>query len=567
MTAAEQTAAALASQKESAIGKRLKELHPESFTVLTKTRYENGRKLVIPINRSKWVDRIIVHHTAENITQASDDRNVLRAIYEYHVRTRNFWDIAYNYVVGQDWAIYEWHAGGDYVQWAHAYANNLGTAGIAVMGNFEVDIPTQGQIQWLEDAIVMVARKYGIDVREDTVWFRTCSTSGCIIDEMKVKRLHVHRDVGHTACAGKYLYTLIDSLRDRVAGRVWSVTPIYNPETPHIDPLPEEDKVQYVLTGTVVVPSAPKSSIASSLTPDTLTPSASFWGRPIRIKLSYPLTDTITLSLASPGIADLRVWARRMRWDTTKNITVWIVWKNWLTIKAWEKTYSWSVVSYSWPLVRIDSWSRVPTWDTAGKYNDNLFRGRITLRNQDGKLLVVNELPVEDYLRWLWEVSNTDNLEKIRVITVAARSYARYYMERTHRKYNTNLYDGSDDPDSFQKYLGYGYESRSPLVSDVVKSTLGQVITYQNRIIKAWYHSSSDGRTLSALEYCQKNGSPSCVDIPYLQSVTDPGWVWRIRAWHGVGISGIWATYWALQGWDHKKIIQYYMNGVEISKK
>jgi SpoIID/LytB domain protein len=39
------------------------------------------------------------------------------------------------------------------------------------------------------------------------------------------------------------------------------------------------------------------------------------------------------------------------------------------------------------------------------------------------------------------------------------------------------------------------------------------------------------------------------------------------RLGHGVGISGIWATYFANQGWDYKKIIQYYLTGVEISKK
>ena len=72
----------------------------------------------------------------------------------------------------------------------------------------------------LEDAIVMVDRKYGINVLEDTIGFRTCSTSGCVIDEMRVKRLHVHRDVGHTACAGKNLYRLIDDIRVRVANRV-----------------------------------------------------------------------------------------------------------------------------------------------------------------------------------------------------------------------------------------------------------------------------------------------------------------------------------------------------------
>ena len=96
-------------------------------------------------------------------------------------------------------------------------------------------------------------------------------------------------------------------------------------------------------------------------------------------------------------------------------------------------------------------------------------------------------------------------------------------MDPRNRKFAGQPYDGSDDPDVFQKYLGYSYELRSPAVARVVDATRGLVITYSGQLIKPWYHSSSDGRTLSALEYCQKNGSTSCVDTPYLQSVTDPG--------------------------------------------
>jgi stage II sporulation protein D len=136
---------------------------------------------------------------------------------------------------------------------------------------------------------------------------------------------------------------------------------------------------------------------------------------------------------------------------------------------------------------------------------------------------VINDLPVEWYLKGMGEVSNTDLSEKIKTIVVSARSYARWYMDPRNRKFNTNLYDGSDDPDVFQKYLGYSYELRSPAVAKMVDITRGQVITYDNKLIKPWYHSSSDGRTLSALEYCQRVGSSSCTDTPYLQSVIDPG--------------------------------------------
>lgn len=50
-------------------------------------------------------------------------------------------------------------------------------------------------------------------------------------------------------------------------------------------------------------------------------------------------------------------------------------------------------------------------------------------------------------------MSNTDLPEKIKTIIVAARSYASFYMNPQNRKFSTILYDGSDNPDEFQKYL------------------------------------------------------------------------------------------------------------------
>ncbi len=74
-----------------------------------------------------------------------------------------------------------------------------------------------------------------------------------------------------------------------------------------------------------------------------------------------------------------------------------------------------------------------------------------------------------------------------------------------NRKYNTSLCDGSDNPESFQKYLGYDYERRSPNVAKMVDATTGEVIYYNNTLIKPWYFSRSSGRTLSYMDYCQQN--------------------------------------------------------------
>lgn len=554
-----------ARDRENQIGRRMKELHPWSFFVQSKIFYENGRKLTWPINRAKQIDQIVIHHTAENTAQSSmDDITVLRSIYAYHARTRGWGDIGYNFIIGRDGTVYEGRSGGLYVQWAHAYMNNLGTVGVSLIGNFDVNSVPQIQYDSLKNFLVFLSKKYGINVLEDTTGFRECakgSPSTCLIDERPVKRLHAHRDVGYTSCPGANLYAMMDDLRSSVAQSVGSVIPVINPEPYKIQAAPPEDWVEYI-----VGKSSSTSVVTKTLSPTQVSPSLG--GAPIRIKLSYPVELlSLRMSAATNNIRIVQMDGKRISPALTKNIEVWIVWNNKLSIKSGKKTLTGSEISYKSRIVRIDSWSRIPTWDTTGKYNDNLFRWTIRIRNQDGKLLVINELPIEDYLRGLGEVSNTDLTEKIKTIIIAARSYARYYIDPKNRKYDTPFYDGSDDPDSFQKYLGYGYEARSPNVSQLVKSTRGEVVTYSGSIVKVWYHSSSDGKTLSYQEYCQSQGRTNCENIPYLQSVVDPGSVGQTRSGHGVGISGIGATYFAKQWWDYKRIIQYYLSGVDITKK
>ncbi len=110
--------------------------------------------------------------------------------------------------------------------------------------------------------------------------------------------------------------------------------------------------------------------------------------------------------------------------------------------------------------------------------NDNLFRGKIEIRNENGRIVLINELPLEDYLKGLAETSNGDHVEKMKTIIVAARSYAYFYTKAENRKFPGKPYDGSDDPDVFQKYLGYGYELRSPNAAKYVDETNGEMITY-----------------------------------------------------------------------------------------
>lgn len=533
---------------------------------LTSIQYtENGHPLVNPIEKVRQVSRIIIHHEGVNLDKSETDEEIIRRIYRTHTLSKQWWDIAYNYIIWQRGQIYEWKAGGDYVVGIHALYNNRGTVGVVILGDYTKNRLNKDQIIGLEKLIPFLAQKYGITLSNNADGVE-CVNSACdTLKKITTKSLLGHRDVRATDCPWENVYPFIEKW---ITQFNTAYAPVYNTENLHIELIPSNLIMNLTLKPT---PVSPVTAVLPLMKPPVLRVNIpkpiTYIGPKFRVKLSYPNPENIILATADGKIGKVILDKQKIPLQVSQKVSVSILWNKQISLKVWEKYYTGSELKFSHTIVRIDSWDRVPAWDTSNTYNDNLFRDMIQVSNQSGKLLIINALPIEWYLKWLGEVSNGDLPEKIKVIIVAARSYARYYMDSKNRKFATNLYDGSDNPDEFQKYLWYGYESRSPNVAKLVDVTRSQVIMYSSTIIKAWYHSSSDGKTLSALEYCQKSGSTKCVDIPYLQSVVDPGSVWHARSGHGVGISGIGTTYWAKLGWDYKKIIGYYMNGVEIQRK
>ena len=163
-------------------------------------------------------------------------------------------------------------------------------------------------------------------------------------------------------------------------------------------------------------------------------------------------------------------------------------------------------------IIEIANFDHSPAWNE--DLNDNKYRGILEIREEDGELIVINELRMEHYLRGLGEVSNNEEPEKIKAIIVAARTYAMYYTEND--KFPGKPYHLDDDPNVSQKYLGYGLEIRSPNVGQGVIQTMGEVVTYNGTLIKTPYFNQSDGvATKSAQEVW------GWTDTPYLVSVDD----------------------------------------------
>ncbi len=206
-------------------------------------------------------------------------------------------------------------------------------------------------------------------------------------------------------------------------------------------------------------------------------------------------------------------------------------------------------------ILRIDNWSR-----PSGLSSDNQFRGNLEVIYYKDELHVINELPLEDYLKGISEEPGSEPDEKIKAIMVIARTYARFYME-VARKFPGAPFDLTDSPLNSQKYTGYSFEKRSPRTVGFATATAGQVVTYQGKLIKTPFFSKSDGHsTISARD---KWG---WTDAPFLISVDDS--VCKSNAFygHGVGLSGCGATAMAKLGKTYDQIIKYYYQGTAITQ-
>ncbi len=139
--------------------------------------------------------------------------------------------------------------------------------------------------------------------------------------------------------------------------------------------------------------------------------------------------------------------------------------------------------------------------------NGKKYRGLIEVFPAGRGLLVVNQLPLEDYLVGLinCEISSQWPIEAVKAQAVIARTYALY--QRENRK-NALYHLESSVLD--QVYEGCGIEDSRAVRG--VRDTAGEVLTYKGKIIQAFYHSSCGGHTESAADVWG-------TDVPYLRGV------------------------------------------------
>ncbi len=209
-------------------------------------------------------------------------------------------------------------------------------------------------------------------------------------------------------------------------------------------------------------------------------------------------------------------------------------------------------------IFEILSYEHRVSWDK--NVNDNLFRDSLEIRfaKKTGKLWVINELPMEHYLRGIAETSNGNPQEYLKAMTIAARTYAYYHYEKqtkhAHEFYHVDAYYD-------QVYRGYGAEKRFTDLQEAVDDTSGLVVTYEGKIAVTPYYSQSDGRTRAWSEVWFG-------DIPWLQSVPVPQDEGKKLLGHGVGMSARGALVMAREdGMTYDQILKHFYTNIVITDR
>jgi stage II sporulation protein D len=167
-----------------------------------------------------------------------------------------------------------------------------------------------------------------------------------------------------------------------------------------------------------------------------------------------------------------------------------------------EKKMMFSAASVGRRPVRIRS---------AGEFtrlNDKSYRGWVELRKKkNGRLLVINELDIEEYLLGVIaaEIPHDWEFEALKAQAIASRTYA-LYQKRASGKRPYHILATVDG----QVYSGRNGERENSVRA--VRETKGIVIVYGGEAIPAFYHASCGGHTENAAELWG-------IDEPYLKGV------------------------------------------------
>ncbi|WP_229715632.1 peptidoglycan recognition protein family protein [Mangrovihabitans endophyticus] len=163
---------------------------------------------------------IFVHHTAgSNNYGCAQSAAIIRGIQRYHVHSKGWNDIGYNFLVDKCGTLFEGRGGGadQPVLGAHTLGFNSHSAAIAVIGDY-TSIGAPASVR------AMIARvaawklgTYGTTAAGTVTLVSSGSDRYAEGHAAVLNRISGHRDTGYTACPGTTLYGQLGSIRSLAA--------------------------------------------------------------------------------------------------------------------------------------------------------------------------------------------------------------------------------------------------------------------------------------------------------------------------------------------------------------
>lgn len=212
--------------------------------------------------------------------------------------------------------------------------------------------------------------------------------------------------------------------------------------------------------------------------------------------------------------------------------------------------------------IKVDGdWKKINSNKIAIKPEENGFisvkrkwyRGHFLVMNYGLGLTVVNEIPMEKYLRGVVpsEMPSSWEHEAHKAQAIAARSYAIANMGKRGK----NGYDLKDTPED-QAYGGASAETAQ--TNEAVEETANIVLVCQGKVVPAYYSASAGGKTRTA-------GQVWTRDLPFLKSVPsfDDG---VKKNGHGVGMSQYGANNLAKKGYNSYQILKYFYANTKFAR-
>ena len=123
--------------------------------------------------------------------------------------------------------------------------------------------------------------------------------------------------------------------------------------------------------------------------------------------------------------------------------------------------------------------------------NKKIYRGNIIVRlSQKGKLNIINEVDIEDYLKGILpkEANSAWPIEALKTQAVISRSYVLKNFKK-HSK------DGFDVCSTIHCQVYGGASAETKTCNEAVVKTFGEVVVYDNKIAQTLFHSSCGGHT------------------------------------------------------------------------